>query len=512
MLLRRLLAVLALAVSPLVAVPPSAGAAALGPAVRIMPLGDSITAGAGSATVSSYRAPLWTMLAGESRYSPRFVGTQTNGSLPGPANEGHSGYTIDQITAGIGGWLAFDRPDVVLLHIGINDLDRGIDIANAPARLHRLLDRIYADRPDVTVLLLGLIPTSAGLESRVAAYNSAVKGFAAGENQAGHRFRYVEPPALTSGEMQDHLHPNDAGYRRMAESFSGALAKAYSDGLFSAHPPLGAATESGGSGKIRWADFDGDGRADYVTIASNGAVNVFLNRGGDGHGGWQALGQVATGLTTDPARVRLADFDGDGRADYLLIAPNGAVSVYLNRGGDGHGGWQALGQVATGLTTDPSRVRFADFDGDGRTDYLLIAPNGVVTAYLNRGGDGHGGWLGRGQVAGGTTTDANSVRFADLDGDARADYVTIAPSGAVNAFFNRGGDEEGGWQSMGQVATGVTTDSSAVALADFTGGGNADYLLLDKSTNAASVYSWEGGDGHGSWNYRGTVAGGVPVS
>ncbi|WP_116199737.1 FG-GAP-like repeat-containing protein [Amycolatopsis circi] len=510
MLLRRFLAALVLAAA---AVPTqSAEAAPLGQAVRIMPLGDSITAGAGSATVSSYRAPLWTMLSGESRYSPRFVGTQTNGSLPDPANEGHSGYTIDQVAAGIDGWLEFDRPDVVLLHLGINDLDRGIDVANAPARLHTLLDRIYADRPNVAVLLLGLIPTSAGLESRVAAFNFVARGFEADETQAGHRFRYVEPPALTSGEMVDHLHPNDAGYRRMADSFSGALSQAYTEGLFTGHPPLGAGTESGGTGKVRWADFDGDGRADYLTVAQNGAVSVYLNRGGDGHGGWQPLGQIATGLTTDPARVRFADFDGDGRADYLLLEPNGAVIVYLNRGGDGHGGWQSLGQVATGTTADPSRVWFADFDGDGRADYLTIGQNGAVTAYLNRGGDGRGGWLGRGQVAGGTTTDVSSVRFADFDGDGRADYVTIAPGGAVNAFFNRGGDEQGGWYSRGQVATGVTTDSSAVAFADFTGGGNADYLLVDKSANAASVYSWEGGDGHGSWIDRGRVASGVPIS
>jgi len=37
----------------------------------------------------------------QSRYSARFVGTQASGSLPGPANEGHSGYTIDQLTPGI---------------------------------------------------------------------------------------------------------------------------------------------------------------------------------------------------------------------------------------------------------------------------------------------------------------------------------------------------------------------------------------------------------------------------
>jgi hypothetical protein len=223
-------------------------------------------------------------------------------------------------------------------------------------------------------------------------------------------------------------------------------------------PPLAAGTEAGGSGKVRWADFDGDGRADYLTVASNGEVSAYLNRGGDGHGGWDVLGPVTSGTTTDPSRVRFADFDGDGRADYLTIADNGAVSVRLNRGGDGHGGWTDLGQVATGTTTDVSRVRFADFDGDGRADYLTIADNGAVTLYLNRGGDGHGAWI-----------------------------------------------------PYGQVATGLTTTADRVSLADATGDGSADYLFGDPDTNAATLYSWSGGDGHGGWIDQGRIASGVPI-
>ncbi|MFJ1767404.1 FG-GAP-like repeat-containing protein [Amycolatopsis sp. NPDC088138] len=509
-MLRRLFVVLALLASAVVLVP-AASAAALGPAVRVMPLGDSITWGVGSATTSSYRAPLSRLLAAQSRYSARFVGTQASGSLPGPANEGHSGYTIDQLTAGIDGWLAFDRPDVVLLHVGINDLARGIDVAGAPQRLRTLADRIFADRPGVALLFLGLIPTTPGLESATASFNSSVKAMQGSEQQAGHRFRYVDPPALTSAEMADNLHPNDAGYQRMAQSLYGPLDQAYTDGWIASRPALGAATEAGGSGKVRWADFDGDGRADYLTVASTGAVSAYLNRGGDGRGGWSVLGQIASGTTTGATRARFADFDGDGRADYLTIASNGAVSAILNRGGDGHGGWSVLGQVATGTTTDPARVRFADFDGDGRTDYLTIGSNGAVSAILNRGGDGHGGWLGLGQVATGTTTDPSQVRFADFDGDGAADYAVVAASGAVSVYLNRGGDGHGGWLSYGQVATGLTTTADRVAFADFTGGGNADYVLADPATNAATVYAWQGGDGHGGWTDLGKVASGVPI-
>ncbi|HEY3479798.1 MAG TPA: FG-GAP-like repeat-containing protein [Streptomyces sp.] len=489
-----------------------AAAAPLGaPVLRVMPLGDSITWGVGSATTSSYRAPLWNLVAGQSRYAVRFVGSQASGTLPDPSNEGHSGYIIQQIRDGVDGWLAGARPDVVLLHIGVNDLNRGIDTAHAPDRFADLIDRVFADRPGITVLAMGVIPTSPGLESAAAAYNASIKALAGPEQQAGKKFRYVEPPALTSAEMVDHLHPNDAGYLRMANAFSPALDQAFTDRWVTGGRALGAGTESGTTGAVRWGDFDGDGRADYLTVASSGAVSVWLNRGGDGHGGWQPYGQVATGQTTDGSRVRFADFDGDGRTDYLLIGPSGAVSVWLNRGGDGHGGWQALGQIATGLTSDATHVRFADFDGDGRTDYVLIGANGALSVWLNHGGDGHGGWQAIGQTATGTTTDATRVRFADLDADGRADYSVIQANGSVQSYLNRGGDGGGGWVEYGQAATGLTADASRVSFADFTGDGNADYILLDPTDNAATVYAWNGGDGHGGWIGLGQVASGVPV-
>lgn len=44
------------------------------PLVRIMPLGDSITSGANSSDRAGYRAPLWDLMAGQSRYTPDFVG------------------------------------------------------------------------------------------------------------------------------------------------------------------------------------------------------------------------------------------------------------------------------------------------------------------------------------------------------------------------------------------------------------------------------------------------------
>ena len=245
-----------------------------------------------------------------------------------------------------------------------------------------------------------------------------------------------------------------------------------------------AGTESGGAGRVRWADWDGDGKADYVIVNDDGSVRVFINKGGDGHGGWTDWGQVALGTTNDRTRIRFADFDGDGRADYITLAANGAVNVYLNKGGDGHGGWTDLGQVALGLVPDPDQVRFADFDGDGRTDYIVTQPSGAIGVYRNNGGDGHGGWTDLGQVALGVTNDRTRIRWADIDGDGRADYNILNPDGSITTYINHGGDTGSGWTLRSKITSGLTTDQNLVHLADITGDGRADYLLVNGPTNA----------------------------
>jgi hypothetical protein len=45
--------------------------------------------------------------------------------------------------------------------------------------------------------------------------------------------------------------------------------------------------------------------------------------------------------------VRLADFDGDHKADSLLTGATGTVNAWLNPGGDGHRTWLAETDVVT---------------------------------------------------------------------------------------------------------------------------------------------------------------------
>jgi lysophospholipase L1-like esterase len=182
-----------------------------------MPLGDSITRGYASTTGAGYRSRLWDRTAGQSPYRIDFVGSQHSGALPDADHDGHDGYAIDQIRAGVDGWLMEARPDLIILGVGVNDLDRGSDPTGAADQLAELVDRIHARQPQARILLVGLIPTTGGLRDQVAVYNA--RAAALGRPWV----RYVSAPALEAGEMADRVHPNDAGYRRLGDAIHVAL-------------------------------------------------------------------------------------------------------------------------------------------------------------------------------------------------------------------------------------------------------------------------------------------------
>jgi lysophospholipase L1-like esterase len=237
-----------------VAVTPSLAGAAprtSGP-VRIMPLGDSITYGEGSPTWSGYRRDLWKRLVQDAGYTIDFVGSQHTGALPDNDNEGHQGWRIDQIDASIDGWLATYHPNIVLLHIGTNDMNQNYQADTAPQRLGALIDKINTDAPDTTVLVASIVPaTDATIQQRINKYNAAVPGVVAARAQAGKRVRHVDLTSLSPSDFADTLHPNDAGFAKMAALWYPAVARAIGDGRNL--PLFGSGFEAGDTAQT-WLD------------------------------------------------------------------------------------------------------------------------------------------------------------------------------------------------------------------------------------------------------------------
>ncbi len=238
------------AVLPAVAGAANGGAtAAAASTLRVLPLGDSITWGIGSSTGNSYRSALYDQLRSEG-HAVDMTGSVRNGDMADPDNEGHSGWRIDQI-AGITDYtLARYRPNVVTLEIGTNDLGQQYQVPTAPDRLHALIDQITRDAPDATVLVGSLIVSTSSTEEPLRGpFNAAIPGIVQSEQAAGRHVRYVDMSALTPVDLADALHPNDTGYRKMADAFNAGIQAADNAGWIKPPGTVGRAVHSGVAGK-----------------------------------------------------------------------------------------------------------------------------------------------------------------------------------------------------------------------------------------------------------------------
>jgi lysophospholipase L1-like esterase len=196
-----------------------------GRTVRVMPLGDSITLGIGSTTTSSYRADLYTRLVAAG-LRVDFVGSLRDGQgAPDLDHEGHSGWTIDQIAGRVDDWLATYRPDVILLHIGTNDMRNDVRARGAPDRLAALIARLRADRPDAEIFVARLAGAKLDVsQRRIDAFNAALAGIVAA---GGARVHLVDQSTVDGLDIRDNLHPNDYGYAKMSFNWYQAIGQVF---------------------------------------------------------------------------------------------------------------------------------------------------------------------------------------------------------------------------------------------------------------------------------------------
>jgi lysophospholipase L1-like esterase len=219
---------------------------------NIMPLGDSITLGTNGDTPDvfvGYRKPLYEKLKA-SGFNFDFVGTLADaiGSPPvfDPDHEGHGGWTALEIalgggsgsdpndtTDGIFGWLTDNPADVVLLHIGTNDINTFL-MGNADD-VEAILDEIdrWENVPNnpVTVILARIIDQTPFPEPEVSFFNDAVETMVNQRIANGDDIIMVDQysaltyPPDSPNDMSEGLHPNTSGYDKMADVWLAALSQ-----------------------------------------------------------------------------------------------------------------------------------------------------------------------------------------------------------------------------------------------------------------------------------------------
>lgn len=211
---------------------------------KIMALGDSITRGCCRPGYENcdigYRHHLYTKLDSEG-YNFEFVGSQQHpksscGDANTPTNfdrdhEGHYNKTTQWISDNVSAKLQLNSPDIVLLHIGTNDLRdaSSSDIPESVENVRETLQKIFSfgvNNNKRIVIFVALIIDQKPPNPLVSEYNEALSTMV-----REHIDRY--PPIILlnmqtgagldyqvdiSDNFQPHqLHPNTTGYIKMAE-------------------------------------------------------------------------------------------------------------------------------------------------------------------------------------------------------------------------------------------------------------------------------------------------------
>jgi hypothetical protein len=234
----------------------------------VMPMGDSITQGAGAG--GGYRSPLYQSLT-NSNFPIQYIGSRTDAPTTLLTNagqthhEGHGSYSTDLllgnldankpyggtdeggywITGGGGTGRAAVYPDLILLMIGTNDIGMWTHTpAEAIAYYDQLLTKLVTLRPSARIICASIVPfvlsefedaypdkigVYTNREANNVIYNGLLPGLVASHQAAGHRVQFydmrqkVNPTNAATLIGGDGVHPNQAGYNAIASGWLDAM-------------------------------------------------------------------------------------------------------------------------------------------------------------------------------------------------------------------------------------------------------------------------------------------------
>lgn len=229
-------------------------------------------------------------------------------------------------------------------------------------------------------------------------------------------------------------------------------------------------------------DFNGDGKADLLMLNnSTHDAQVWLMNGAQ-VGAAGTVGTISAFAGWGYADV--GDFNGDGKSDLLLLnSANNGVAVWELNGAAVISNPQ-VGTMASGFHF----AKEGDFNGDGKTDLLMLND---TTHDLQV-------WLMNGtQVVSQTTIGTISAfagwRFADVgdfDGDGKTDLLLLNDSTHGVAVWLMNGTQV---TANPQISTISASAGWRFAdIGDFNGDGRSDLMLLNDNTHGVAVWELNG--------------------
>jgi hypothetical protein len=259
-------------------------------------------------------------------------------------------------------------------------------------------------------------------------------------------------------------------------------------------------------------DFDGDGLMDYAFALSpvgpgGSDLCIYFGDGVGGFsggnayppaGGRSGCGSFAVvgGNAPEFAYMAAAGFKA-GDLPGLIVEDSANSNIYvLNVAGVGVGGGlpglAVRSTIAIAAADGAGPIYIGDFNGDGKTDFIVHGQDGHSASVYFGNGDGTF------QTPVRYTFDqgVRSLRLGDMDRDGHADMVVQGEDGGVEVFHgNADGSfatvSEGGVELPGGAAVGGAV-GGALLVADFDGDGCGDIAAIPSAGGANELYVWYG--------------------
>lgn len=203
--------------------------------LRIMALGASITYGQGSDKTGGYRQELVRRLK-DGKNKVEMVGEREHGDFSENRVEGWPGKRIDEILKDQMASVEKNKPRIVLLNVGTNDAVQNKDVDKAGDRYEDLVKEILKRAgPRAVVLASTLVHNrNKEVDERVKKVNTQIERVVNKLIKDKKRVVLVNMfdkgpnPDKKDGESEysDDTHPNERGYKKMAEAWEEAIKEA----------------------------------------------------------------------------------------------------------------------------------------------------------------------------------------------------------------------------------------------------------------------------------------------
>lgn len=343
-------------------------------------------------------------------------------------NEGYPGLRIDQVTGYA--WNSYGYyPNVVLIHLGTNDMAQGYAPNVSANNMGILIDQIYSVLPsDALVVVSKLLPNKkASTESGIDQLNYLLDDVVSQRSDQGLNCVLAD---MHSNEFSisdlgpDGTHPLDEGYQKMAGVWNDAISNAVSTNRIG---PLKTTTASDNDNTNNvHCDFTSDSIGKPATVEfgfgnkTSTYKSVFVDKG---------VIVNDTAATAPYASIFFARVDDSHTGDsYIHVAYDGTLSAAYNNGDDTFGPIQkGIGHLPTscGYTS----IRWGDINGDGIDDFICIN-GGNAQVYLTAKGSAFS-WSQLDM----TIPVSGNVYIGDIDGDGFADVITVTDGGDVSVIY-----------------------------------------------------------------------------